>query len=164
MADIYGTDSRWKGFLAWFGSTRAGAWTIISLGSHVDKWLIKASDGRLNTTFEWPCLLLTTRGAKTGKPRTNPLVYIEDGDNVVLIASKGGNLRHPSWYLNLRANPEVEAFLNGRSSAYIARDAEGEERDRLWAKAVELYSGYAKYRERAGGRKIPVVVLEPLSG
>ncbi len=162
MTELREKESWWKGILVWFGATRAGAWTIINLGSHVDKWLIRASAGRLNTTFEWPCLLLTTKGAKTGSPRTTPLVYIEDGDNLVLIASKGGNPSHPSWYINLRTNPEVEVFLNGESSTCIARDAEGEERERLWAKAVELYSGYEKYRERAGGRKIPVVVLEPL--
>lgn len=163
MADESVKGSRWRGLLAWFGSTRGGAWTIINLGSHVDKWLIRASGGRLNTTFKWPCLLLTTKGAKTGKPRTNPLLYMKDGDKLVLIASKGGNLQHPSWYLNLRAYPEVEVFLDGRSSVYIASDAEGEERDRLWAKAVELYSGYETYKERAGERKIPVVVLEPLA-
>jgi deazaflavin-dependent oxidoreductase (nitroreductase family) len=149
-----------KRLLAWFGSTRAGAWTIINLGSRVDNWLIRATGGRYNTTFAWPCLLLTTKGARTGKPRTTPLVYARDGDNLVLIASKGGNPRHPAWYLNLRADPEVEVFLDGKSARYIARDAEGEERERLWNMAVGVYSGYEKYRRRAGERKIPVVVLE----
>lgn len=160
MADSPVQDSSFKRFLAWFGSTRGGAWTIINLGSHLDSWLIRASDGRLNTTFAWPCLLLTTKGARTGKPRTTPLVYVRDGDRLVLIASKGGNPRHPAWYLNLRANPEVEVFMDGKTSHYTARDAEGEERERLWNKAVGVYSGYEKYKRRAGGRNIPVVVLE----
>lgn len=163
MVDSAGKHSRWKGFLAWFGSTTVGAWTIINLGTRVDRWLIKYSNGRFNSTFAWPCLLLTTKGAKSGVLRTVALVYINDGDNLTLIASKGGNLRHPSWYLNLRANPEVEVFLDGRSSAYIASDAEGEEYARLWQKALELYSGYEKYQKRAGDRKIPVVVLRPLN-
>jgi len=134
---------------------------IINLGTRVDRWLIKFSDGRFNSTFAWPCLLLTTVGAKSGRSRTVALVYITDGDNLVLIASKGGNLRHPSWYLNLKANPEVEVFINGKVHNYIASDAEGDERDRLWRKALELYSGYGKYQKRAGDREIPVVVLRP---
>jgi deazaflavin-dependent oxidoreductase (nitroreductase family) len=164
MASPSAKESSFKRFLAWFGSTRAGAWTIINLGSHLDSWLIRASGGRLNTTFAWPCLLLTTKGARTGKPRTTPLLYVRDGDRLVLIASKGGNPRHPAWYLNLRANPEVEVFLDGKTAHYTVRDAEGEERDRLWNKAVGVYSGYEKYKRRAGGRKIPVVVLEPGHG
>ena len=152
----------WIKLLLLYGSTRFGAWTIINLGSHLDKWLIKVSKGRINTTVAWPCLLLTTKGIKTRKLRTIPLVYIEDGKNLVLIASKGGSLHHPSWYINLRANPEVTVFLNGKSSRYIAREVEGEEWDYHWKKAVELYSGYEKYRRRAQGRRIPVVVLKPI--
>lgn len=164
MAPPSAKESSFKRFLAWFGSTRTGAWTIINLGSHLDSWLIRASGGRLNTTFAWPCLLLTTKGARTGKPRTTPLLYVRDGDRLVLIASKGGNPKHPAWYLNLRANPEVEVFIDGKTGLYLARDAEGEERERLWSMAVEVYSGYEKYRKRAGGRRIPVVVLEPGHG
>jgi len=164
MAAQYAEESSFKRFLAWFGSTRAGAWTIINLGSHLDSWLIRASGGRLNTTFAWPCLLLTTKGARTGKTRTTPLLYVRDGGRLVLIASKGGNPRHPAWYLNLKTNPVVEVFLDGKTAHYTARAAEGEERERLWNKAVGVYSGYDKYRKRAGGRKIPVVVLEPGHG
>jgi len=164
MTAQHAEESSFKRFLAWFGSTRAGAWSIINLGSHLDSWLIRASGGRLNTTFAWPCLLLTTKGARTGSSRMIPLVYVRDGERLVLIASKGGNPRHPAWYLNLRANPEVDVFLDGKTGRYTARDAEGEERERLWNMAVGVYSGYEKYRKRAGGRKIPVVVLEPGHG
>lgn len=159
MSDYPERESWWKNLLGWYGATRAGAWTMINIASHIDKRLIRKSGGGFNMTFAWPCLLLTTIGAKTGRPRTSPLVYIEDGDNLVLIASKGGNPRHPAWCVNLRANPEVEVFVDGKSARYVARDAEGEERERLWSKAVELYSGYVKYQRRAGARKIPVVVL-----
>lgn len=152
-----------KDFLTWFGSTRAGAWTIINLGTPLDRWLIKATDGKYNSTLAWPCLLLTTKGAKTGAPRTVSLVYLKDGDNLVLIGSKGGNLKHPSWYINLKANPEVEVFLDGEKGTYIASVADEEEYDRLWEKAIQIYSGYSVYKERAGDRKIPVVVLKPIS-
>ena len=155
-------DGAGKRILGWFGSTRAGAWTMINLASAIDKRLIKASGGKLNMTFAWPCLLLKTTGAKTGKERITPLLYLRDGDNFVLIASKGGNARHPAWYVNLKKNPQVEIFVDGESIKCTASDAEGEERKRLWAKAVAIYDGYEKYRKRAGEREIPVVVLKPL--
>ena len=152
-------DGTMKRLLAWFGSTRAGAWTMINLAAAIDRHLIRASGGRLNMTFVWPCLLLKTTGAKTGKERTTPLLYLRDGGNFVLIASKGGNARHPAWYLNLKANPEVEIFVDGETIKCTASDAEGEERKRLWEKAAGVYDGYEKYRKRAGEREIPVVVL-----
>ena len=105
----------------------------------------------------------SVKGAKSGKSRTVALVYIKDGDNIALIASKGGNLRHPAWYMNLKADPEAQIFINGKVHNYIASQAEGDERDRLWQKALELYSGYEKYQKRAGDREIPVVVLEAKS-
>ncbi len=156
-------DSGLKNILSWFGATKIGAWTIINLGTRVDRWLIRFTDGRFNSTLAWPCLLLTTKGAKSAMSRTVALVYINDGDNLVLIASKGGNLRHPSWYLNLKANPEAQVFVNGRNATYQASDAEGDERDRLWQKALEMYSGYEQYQKRAGDRKIPVIVLRAIN-
>jgi len=149
-----------KECLAWFGSTRAGAWTIITLGTRVDRWLIRFSGGRFNSTFAWPCLLLTTKGARTGASRTVALLFLRDYENLVLIASKGGNLKHPAWYLNLSVNPDVEAFVDGENGKYLAADAEGEEYDRLWQKALDAYSGYEKYQKRAGERKIPIVILK----
>ena len=147
--------------LAWFGSTRAGAWTIINIGTRVDRWLIRFSGGRFNSTFAWPCLLLTTTGAKTGLRRTVALLFLRDEENLVLIASKGGNLKHPAWYLNLKANPEVEVYIDGENGKYLASDAEGDEYGRLWQKALDAYSGYEKYQMRAGERKIPIVILKP---
>lgn len=150
-----------KNFLAWFGSTETGAWTIINLGTKVDRWLIKVSKGNFNSTFLWPCLLLTTKGAKTGLDRTVALVYFNDAENIVLIGSKGGNVKHPSWYINLKSNPEVEVLIDGVSKSCIASEVDDDEYDRLWQKAVDLYSGYEKYQNRAGDRKIPIVILSP---
>ena len=149
-----------KDFLTWFGSSRVGAWTIINLGTRIDRWLIKATGGKYNSTFAWPCLLLTTKGVKSGLPRTVSLVYVKEGNDLVLIASKGGNLKHPAWYLNLRDNPQAEVYVDGETNTYTARITEGDERDKLWAKAVEVYAGYDVYKGRAGEREIPVVVLE----
>ena len=105
-------------------------------------------------------LLLTSTGRKSGKPRTSPLLYASAGDGYAVIASKGGAPRHPLWYLNLQASPHAEVTV-GRETRHVhARDAEGEERERLWRALTDVYPGYDKYAERTS-RRIPVVVLEP---
>jgi deazaflavin-dependent oxidoreductase (nitroreductase family) len=106
-----------------------------------------------------PHLLLEHVGAKSGQRRTSPLLYAKDGDDLVIIASKGGNPKHPAWYHNLRANPDTEVQIGSERRRVHARVAEGEERERLWKKAVAQYGGYAGYQKRTD-RKIPVVVLE----
>ena len=105
-----------------------------------------------------PVLLLTTRGRATGTPRTVPLTYFVDGDDVVLVASYGGDDRDPGWYRNLRADDRVE-ILQGRSRRVMtARTATAEERDRLWPGIVATYPGYARYQSRTA-RPIPLVVV-----
>jgi deazaflavin-dependent oxidoreductase (nitroreductase family) len=84
-----------------------------------------------------------------------------DGERVVLVASRAGASRNPAWYHNLRANPRCRIWATGRSGEYAAHEAEGEERARLWKIALDRYAGYAVYQERAGDRRIPVMVLEP---
>lgn len=106
-----------------------------------------------------PMLLLNHVGAKSGTLRTTPLVYVADGDNVVLVASKGGNPKNPAWYHNLRANPDTTVQIGREHRAVRARVAGAQERKRLWPKAVETYSGYAGYQKRTE-RQIPLVVLE----
>jgi deazaflavin-dependent oxidoreductase (nitroreductase family) len=105
-------------------------------------------------------LLLDHVGAKTGTRRTTPLVYVDDGPNLVLVASKGGHPKHPGWYHNLRANPETTVQVGAERRAVRARVASAQERERLWPKAVATYSGYRGYQERTE-RKIPLVILEP---
>ena len=106
-----------------------------------------------------PMLLLDHVGAKSGVKRTSPLLYVRDGDDLVIIASKGGNPKHPAWYHNLRANPDTEVQVGSERRRVHARVAEPDERPRLWNKAVAQYGGYAGYQKRTN-RKIPVVVLE----
>lgn len=108
-----------------------------------------------------PTVLLTHTGAKSGKRRTTPLLYFTDGEGVVLVASKGGAASHPAWYHNVKANPDVEASTDGRPVPYRAHEAVGGERERLWALATTLYSGYDDYQAKAGDRTIPVIVLSP---
>ena len=104
-------------------------------------------------------LLLTTKGRKTGEPRTTPLIYAQDGDRYVIVASKGGAPEHPGWYRNIEKNPEVELQVKDDVFAARARTAEGEERERLWRKANEVWSHYDEYATKTD-REIPVVVLE----
>jgi deazaflavin-dependent oxidoreductase (nitroreductase family) len=106
-----------------------------------------------------PVLLLTTIGRKSGKTRTQPLAYTRVGDGYAVIASKGGAAQHPLWYLNLRANRLAEVTVGRDTHEVRARDAEGEERERLWRALADLYPGYDRYAQKTS-RRIPVVVLE----
>ena len=104
-------------------------------------------------------LLLTTKGRTSGEPRTTPLIYAQDGDRYVIVASKGGAPEHPGWYLNLENDPDVELQVKDEVFAARARTADGEERERLWRKANEVWRHYDEYQTRTD-REIPVVVLE----
>jgi len=122
--------------------------------------LYKASGGKMGGSMKGaPILLLTTTGRKTGKPRTNPLLYLNDGDDLVIVASVGGAPQHPVWFLNLQANPEVEVQIGNGKEMRRAREATPEERERLWPQLVAMYAGYAQYQQKTT-RTIPVVLLE----
>ena len=108
-----------------------------------------------------PVALLTTTGVKSGLTRTTPLLFLERGREVVLIASCGGSPRHPAWYHNLIANSGCALLARGRTTRYVAREAAGREREELWRRANTLYAGYDVYQTRTDGRRIPVMVLTP---
>jgi deazaflavin-dependent oxidoreductase (nitroreductase family) len=110
-----------------------------------------------------PMLLLDHVGARSGRHRTTPLVYLEEDGRYVIVASKGGHPRHPAWYHNLRAHPETTVQVGPRRMDVTARVATPAERKKLWPKVVDLYSGYANYQRRTN-REIPLVILEPHSG
>jgi deazaflavin-dependent oxidoreductase (nitroreductase family) len=107
-----------------------------------------------------PILLLDHVGAKSGTKRTTPLAYLQDGDDIVIVASKGGWPKHPAWYHNLRANPDTTVQVGFHKKPVMARDATPEEHDRLWPRVVDLYSGYEGYQKKTD-RKIPLVILTP---
>lgn len=107
-----------------------------------------------------PILLLTTTGRKSGLQRTTPLLYLKDGDNLILVASNGGAPTHPTWSLNLRTNPQVEVEIGKQKQAMTARQASAEERARLWPLLINMYPGYAQYQKKTT-REIPVVILSP---
>ena len=106
-------------------------------------------------------LLLDHVGAKSGTKRTSPLLYIRDGEDLVIVASKGGYPKNPAWLYNLRANPETEVQVGRRHLEVRAREADAEERKRFWPQLDRVWPGYKDYRARSKGREIPLVVLEP---
>jgi deazaflavin-dependent oxidoreductase (nitroreductase family) len=107
-----------------------------------------------------PVLLLTTTGRRSGKRRTNPLLYLEAGSDLVVVASKGGAPTHPAWFLNLASEPDAEVQLKRERRRVRARRATPEERERYWPRLLEIWEQYDSYQARTA-REIPVVVLEP---
>jgi deazaflavin-dependent oxidoreductase (nitroreductase family) len=114
------------------------------------------------TIVNCPVLLLTTEGRKTKKQRTVPLLYLADGDNVVLVASNGGATRHPTWWLNLQSNPEAQIQVKGVKQRVRAKKGSAEEKRRLWPLLTAMYPGYKRYQEITS-REIPVVILRPIN-
>jgi len=108
-----------------------------------------------------PVLLLTTKGRKTNKQRTVPLLYLSDGDDMVLVASNGGATKHPTWWLNLQSNPSAQIQVRGTKWRVKAERANAEEKRRLWPLLIAMYPGYKGYQEKTS-RDIPVVILHPV--
>ena len=126
----------------------------------LDPFLLRLSGGRIGMGLVLPTALLETRGARTGRPRRNGVIYFHDGERVTIVASKLGLPQHPSWFHNLRAHPEVK--LGGRRfHAEVIEDES--ERERIWHLADRVFPPYSAYRERSAraGRAIPIVQLTP---
>ena len=124
--------------------------------------VFRASNGLMfNRFFGMPVVMLTTTGRKSGRPRTTMLTSpVQDGDRLVLVASYGGDDRHPAWFLNLRDNPQVEVMMDGRTRRMRARVASREEKAALWPRITAAYWAYAQYQQQTA-RDIPLVILEP---
>ena len=139
------------------------------IGSVFVKWMsaantavFRATGGRLGAKFIGgaPVFLLITKGRKSGQPRTAPLLYLRDGNDYVIVASKGGMSHDPLWARNLEANPDAEIEIGSQKIAVRARRANDEEKARLWPKLVAMYPDYDDYQARTE-RKIPVILLSP---
>ena len=126
------------------------------------KAVFRVTNGRVGGKgFGMPVVILTTTGRKSGKKRETMLTTpVHDDNRVILVASYGGDDRHPTWFLNLRDNPDVELTLEGKTRAMNARVASKEEKTHLWPRVVEAYKGYGQYQTRTD-RDIPLVILEP---
>lgn len=123
--------------------------------------VFRGTNGRFGSSFgRVRILLLHHVGRKSGQARVSPLLYVADGPRLVIIGSKGGHARHPAWYHNLMAHPDTEVELPREHRLVRARVAVGEERDRIWSKAADIWPDYNGYQQRTD-REIPVVVLDP---
>ena len=136
----------------------------LKLGSGVHSGVYRATGGKLfGRMGKSPILLLNTTGRKSGKRRTSPLLYVMDGEDFVIIASKGGAPTHPAWYLNLNADPDASFEVGDREVRVRAGEADPEEKVRLWQKMVEMYPTYDDY-QRKTKREIPLLILHPVEG
>ena len=135
----------------------------LKLGSGAHAGVYRATKGKLfGRMGKSPILLLNTVGRKSGKKRSTPLLYVMDGEDFVLIASKGGAPTHPAWYLNLMANPEVTVEVGVREVRVRAEELSGGEKTRLWQKMVEMYPTYDDYQTKTE-RVIPLLKLRPVT-
>jgi deazaflavin-dependent oxidoreductase (nitroreductase family) len=136
---------------------------VVRAMSAANTWIFRASGGRLGNRFlrGAPVLLLTTVGARSAHRRTTPLIYLADGQDVVVVASKGGMSRHPAWYHNLMKNPEARVQIGAESRGMNARRATDAEKAELWPRLLEIYRDYEDYQARTD-RNIPVMILSPI--
>jgi len=139
-----------------------GTWLINHVGS-LQTAVYELTGGRLwNRFLGGPVAILTTTGRKTGKTRKIPLLYLMDGDKVVMTASKGGMSQLPVWYHNVKAAPSVHIQVGSEKKEYTMREATEEEETALWPRLEQMYPGYREYRARAAGiRRIPVLIFTP---
>ncbi|WP_271799978.1 nitroreductase family deazaflavin-dependent oxidoreductase [Dietzia maris] len=141
---------------------------VIKVMSRVNTWAYRASGGRVGGSWRVgsalrapvPVCLVTTTGRKSGEPRTVPLLHLPDGDRVLLVASQGGLPKHPQWYYNVLADPNVTVQVGRRRRAMTAREATPSERAELWPRLVERYADFADYQANTS-RVIPVIICEP---
>ena len=144
-----------------FARTPVGDWYVKRSAPRIDPPLLRLTGGRVSSVYPTPVMLLTTKGAKSGQPRSLPLLYIADGDQLILMAFDYERASHPAWFRNLVANPTVDVLAGKHSGRYTATEiTDPAERERAWALAIDLYAGYGDYEKRAGDRTIPLVRLE----
>ena len=152
-------------YLRRFASSGPGSWIFARSAHHIDRPVYRLTRGR--HTFGslvggLPVVMLTTTGAKSGQPRTVPVLGIPSDDGLAIIASNFGQYRHPAWYHNLRANPEADVAVDGVQRHVQAVEAIGDRRARIWKEGLRTYPGFDQYEERASHRQISVFVLEPV--
>lgn len=153
----------WHRVIQRIAASRFGSRLLADNLHRLDRPFLRLSKGRTSLTSllaGLPVIILTTTGAKSGLPRSLPLAAMQDGSRLVLVASAFGSPHNPSWYYNLKANPQVEVEINGVTYHCRATQAEGDAYSRYWQQAVEMYPGFARYAIKAKPRQIPIMVLE----
>lgn len=151
----------WHDIMKRIGTLQSVIWLLSHTLHHLDRLVLRLTNGRY-MTLNWftglPFLTITTTGARSGQPRSVPLIGLPHGEQIVLIASNWGRNRNPAWYYNVLAHPTVTVTVDGETVVYTAHEAHGAERDTCWQTAVNYYPAYEAYKKRAG-RQIPVIVL-----
>jgi deazaflavin-dependent oxidoreductase (nitroreductase family) len=147
--------------VAALAATPAGRYVSRHVSWKLDPLLLRVSGGRVTSTLIFPTALLETRGARSGVPRRNAIIYFHDGDRVIIVASNAGSRRHPAWYHNLRAHPDV-IFAGIPMRASIIQNSD--EQQRLWLLADRVFPAFANYRRAASkhGRTVPLIQLLPV--
>ena len=146
-------------------AVRPVAWLLRQTLYPVDRWLFSRTEGKVSLTgllTGTPIILLTTIGAKTGMPRSVPLLTVPVNNSFVVFGTYFGSNRYPAWYYNLKKNPLATISGEHFSNKYIAREATSEEHEIYWPKAVAMYGGYQKYKDRVKNRHIPIFILDPI--
>jgi deazaflavin-dependent oxidoreductase (nitroreductase family) len=148
-----------------FAASGPGSWLFARILHHVDRPVHRLTRGRYTLTSlvsGLPVVMLTTTGARSGRPRTVPVVGIPATDGLAIIASNFGRHRHPAWYHNLRARPDAEIVVDGVRRRVRGVPAQGQRRDHIWEQGLRVYPGFRQYERRASHRSISVFVLEPV--
>lgn len=146
------------------GASGPGSWFFSRVLIHIDRPVYRLTRGRhtfASLVSGLPVVMLTTTGARSGRRHSVPVLGLPTPDGLAVIASNYGRRRHPAWYHNLRATPEGRVAVNGHEGPFRAHEAGGEERARIWGRALEIYPGFSQYERRASHRRIGVFVLDP---
>jgi deazaflavin-dependent oxidoreductase (nitroreductase family) len=148
-----------------FAASGPGSWLFARVLYHIDRPVYRLTGGR--HTFSSlisgiGIVMLTTTGARSGLPRSVPVLGLQTEDGLAVIASNFGQQHHPAWYHNLRANPDGYVSVNGTKHAFRAREASGEVRARIWREGLKVYPGWTQYERRAANREIVIFVLDPV--
>ncbi len=165
-----GQYSAFHSLMQGIAASKPGAWFFARTLHHLDRIWFRLSGGRTTLTgilAGLPVVVVTTIGAKSGLPRTWPLLGVRDHAHpgaFALIATNWGQRHYPAWYFNLKANPKADCSIEGQSGSYLAHEASGEEYERLWRSAAEAYLGFPLYKKRISGRRIPIMVMRPVKG
>jgi deazaflavin-dependent oxidoreductase (nitroreductase family) len=141
-----------------------GSWLFAHVMHHLDRPVHRLTRGRYtlgSLLSGLPVVMLTTVGARTGRPRTVPVLGIPFRDGLAVIASNWGQHGHPAWYYNVRAHPEAQVVVHGVRRSVRAVEADSEQRAEIWQEGLRVYPGFAQYERRASHRRISVFVLEP---
>jgi deazaflavin-dependent oxidoreductase (nitroreductase family) len=148
-----------------FAASGPGSWIFARILHRIDRPVFRLTRGRhtfASLVSGIPVVMLTTTGARSGRPRTVPVLGIPAEGEVAIIASNFGQHHHPAWYHNLRAKPEAEVVVHGVRRTVRAVEAQGERRQAIWREGLRVYPGFAQYERRASHRRIAVFVLEPV--